>query len=225
MARSTIFFICFLTLTALHGIHAVEYLVNNRATTTPGGIRFRNELGAEYTKQRMAAASEFIWRIFQQNTPAERINQPQVILFVDQESKYVAYVVNNEIHVQDDYIENIKGDIKWDFNGVLFHEMTHIWQNGLGKAPVAVTEGIADYVRLKANYIPAHWVKPGGGDRWDQGYDVTARFFDYCNGLKNGFVAELNKKLKDGYSDSYFVDLLGKDVNQLWTDYKAKFAN
>ncbi|KAK1559856.1 hypothetical protein EZV62_011216 [Acer yangbiense] len=225
MTRSTFFFICFLTLAALHGIHAVEYLVINNATTTRGGIRFTNELGADYTKDRMAAASEFIWRILQQNTPEERINRPQVIFFVDQESQYIAYVINNEVHFHDDYIENIKGDIKWDFNGVLFHEMSHIWQNGVGKAPGGVIEGIADYVRLKANYIPAHWVKAGGGDRWDQGYDVTARFLDYCNGLRNGFVAELNKKMKDAYNDSYFVDLLGKNVNQLWTDYKAKFPN
>lgn len=103
--------------------------------------------------------------------------------------------------------------------------MAHIWQNGIGKAPGEVIEGIADYVRLKANYIPPHWVKPGVGERWNQGYDVTARFLDYCNGLRNGFVAELNKKIEDGYSDRYFVDLLGKNVDQLWREYKAKCAN
>ncbi|KAK9183984.1 hypothetical protein WN943_024329 [Citrus x changshan-huyou] len=200
MAHSAFFFICMLALAALHGIHAIEYIVNNRATTTPGGIRFQNELGDEYTKQRMAAASEFIWRIFHQNTPAQRINHQKVILFVDQESKYIAYVVNNELHIHDDYIQGLKGDIKWDFNGVLFHEMAHIWQNGIGKPPGEVIEGIADYVRLKANYIPPH-------------------------GLRNGFVAELNKKIEDGYSDRYFVDLLGKNVDQLWREYKAKFAN
>ncbi|KAL9415232.1 hypothetical protein AB3S75_043503 [Citrus x aurantiifolia] len=41
MAHSAFFFICMLALAALHGIHAVEYIVNNRATTTPGGIRFQ----------------------------------------------------------------------------------------------------------------------------------------------------------------------------------------
>lgn len=41
-----------------------------------------------------------------------------------------------------------------------------------------VFEGIADYVRLKAGNVPGHWVNEGGGDRWEQGYDVTARFFD-----------------------------------------------
>ncbi|KAJ0010781.1 hypothetical protein Pint_33835 [Pistacia integerrima] len=186
IGRSTFSFVCFLALVTLHGIHAVEYVVTNRATTTPGGIRFNNELGSEYTKQRMAAASDFIWGIFQQNTEAERINRPQV-------------------HVNDSYINNIRGDIKSDFNGVLYHEMTHIWQNGIGKVPGEVIEG--------------------GGDKWNHGYDVTARFFDYCDSLRNGFVAELNKKMKDSYSDRFFVDLLGKTVEQLWSDYKAKYAN
>ncbi|KAL2933730.1 BTB/POZ domain-containing protein KCTD18 [Bienertia sinuspersici] len=36
-----------------------------------------------------------------------------------------------------------------------------------------------------------------------------------------GFVAQLNKKMKDGYSYSFFKDLLGKSVDQLWSDYKV----
>jgi hypothetical protein len=105
---------------------------------------------------------------------------------------------------------------------VLYHEMTHIWQ---WSGPTGVVEGIADFVRLKADYAPSHWVQPGGEDRWDEGYSVTARFLDYCNGLRDGFVAELNKKMRDSYSDNYFVELLGKTVDQLWSDYKAQYGN
>lgn len=67
--------------------------------------------------------------------------------------------------------------------------------------------------------------KPGQGQKWDQGYDVTARFLDYCESLKGGFVAQLNKLMRSGYSDQFFVQLLGKTVNQLWKDYKAKYGN
>ena len=126
------------------------------------------------------------------------------------------------ILVQD--IGRYSGDLKMAFSGILYDEMTHIWQwNGNGQAPGRLIEGIANFVRLKANYAPSHWVQPGQGDRWDQGYDVTARFLDYGNDLRNGFVAELNKKMKDGYSAQFFVDLLGKSVDQLWSDYKAKY--
>ena len=51
-----------------------------------------------------------------------------------------------------------------------------------------------------------------------------AGFVDYCNSLSDGFVAELNKKLRDGYSANFFVELLGKTVDQLWSDYKAQYA-
>lgn len=79
-------------------------------------------------------------------------------------------------------------------------------------------------MRLKAGYAPDYWVGPGRGDRWDQGYEVTMRFLDYCNDLRSGVVAEMNKKIRSGYSDGFFVDLLGKDVNQLWKEYKAKYG-
>ena len=125
------------------------------------------------------------------------------------------------------YINDFSGDVKREITGVLYHETTHVWQwNGNGQSvPGGLIEGIADFVRLKANYAPAHWVGPGGGDRWDQGYDVTARFLEYCDGLQSGFVAELNKKMRDGYSPSFFQELLGKSVDTLWADYKAAYAN
>ncbi|KAJ6985241.1 hypothetical protein NC653_023269 [Populus alba x Populus x berolinensis] len=194
MACLSIFLAFLLTLTTLNGINAVEYTVTNRAPTTPGGIRFSNELGDNYTIKTMDQATIFFWRLFQQNTEADRKDVPRVSLFVD-DMEGIAYASNNEIHVGDDYIEGIKGDIKWDFNGVLYHEMAHTWQ----------------------------W--DGEGDSWDQGYSVTARFLDYCNDLRNGFVAELNKKMRVTYSDNFFVELLGKPVDQLWRDYKAKFGN
>ncbi|CAA2967239.1 uncharacterized protein LOC111391744 [Olea europaea var. sylvestris] len=210
---------------AIHGSHAVEYTVTNRAATTPGGARFTREIGAQYSKQTLDSATSFIWRIFQQNTPSQRKNVPKVSLFID-DMDGVAYASNNEIHVSARYIQGYSGNVKREITGVLYHEMTHIWQwNGNGRAPGGLIEGIADYVRLKAGYAPSHWVKPGQGNRWDQGYDVTARFLDYCNSLKGGFVAQLNKKMRNGYSDTYFVDLLGKNVDQLWKDYKAKYNN
>ena len=150
---------------------------------------------------------------------------PKVSLFIDDRDG-VAFTSNNEIHVSARYINDYSGNVKTEITGVLYHESTHIWQwNGNGQStPGGLIEGIADYVRLKAGYAPSHWVKPGQGDRWDQGYDVTARFLDYCNSLRNGFVAELNKKLRNGYSANFFVELLGKNVDQLWKDYKAKYA-
>ncbi|XWS62955.1 hypothetical protein CRYUN_Cryun06bG0055100 [Craigia yunnanensis] len=205
--------------------HAVEYAVNDNTGNSGGGVRFRNDIGVDYSLQTLGSATDFIWRTFQQNNPADRKDVQKVTLFIEN-GNGVAFAVNNEIHVNANYLGSYSGDVKREFTGVIYHEMTHIWQwNGNGQTPGGLIEGIADFVRLKANYNPSHWVQPGQGDRWDQGYDVTARFLDYCNSLRNGFVAELNKKMRTGYSANYFVDLLGKTVDQLWSDYKAKYGN
>ncbi|KAK9183983.1 hypothetical protein WN943_024328 [Citrus x changshan-huyou] len=152
----------------------------------------------------MTAATDFIWRLFQQNTEADRKNIPQVDLFIDDmKPGEIAFTSNNGIHYGDDFIQNIPVDlIKQEFSGVMYHEMTH------------------------ANYVPEGWAKPGEGTMWNQGHSsVAARFLDYCNDLRNGFVAELNKKMRDGYNDNFFMELLGKSIDQLWNDYKAKYGN
>ncbi|EEE51183.1 hypothetical protein OsJ_31986 [Oryza sativa Japonica Group] len=95
---------------------------------------------------------------------------------------------------------------------------------------VAFTSG--DGIHLSARYVGGYSAagnvraKPGQGDRWDQGYDVTARFLDYCDSpaVVQGFVAQLNGKMKDGYSDDFFVQISGKTIDQLWQDYKAKYG-
>ncbi|KAM3694979.1 hypothetical protein ACB098_07G095100 [Castanea mollissima] len=204
------FFLTFLVtlVVAIHGIHAAEYDVTNNAGNTSGGVRFNNEIGCEYSKQTLISATDFIWRLFQENSNADRKNVTKVSLFID-DMDGDAYAIDKEIHVSARYINGYSGDMKTEITGV---------------TPGGLIEGIADHVRLKAGYAPSHWVKPGQGDKWDHGYDVTARFFDYCNSLRNGFVAELNKKLRTGYSASFFVELLGKTVDQLWSDYKAKNA-
>lgn len=146
-----------------------------------------------------------------------------VHLFLD-DMEGVAYCDDNEIHFSTNYIADYQGDLKREFSGVIYHEMTHVWQwSGNGSTPSGLIEGIADFVRLKSGYIPSHWVQPGQGDKWDRGYDVTARFLDYCEGLRTGFVAELNKKMRYTYNVDYFVDLVGKTVDQLWSDYKAAY--
>uniref|UniRef100_A0A7C9CZS3 Plant basic secretory protein (BSP) family protein n=1 Tax=Opuntia streptacantha TaxID=393608 RepID=A0A7C9CZS3_OPUST len=202
---------------------AVTYQVINNAATTPGGTRFNSEIGTSYALQTLSSATNFIWGIFQESDPSTRKNIQQVTLFVDSMDG-VAYTSNNQIHLSASYVAGYSGDVRREVTGILYHEMTHVWQwNGNGQAPGGLIEGVADFVRLKAGYAPAHWVKPGQGDRWDQGYDVTARFLDYCESLRAGFVAQLNAKMRNGYSVGFFNDLLGKSVDQLWADYKAKY--
>ncbi|XP_077217220.1 uncharacterized protein LOC143851621 [Tasmannia lanceolata] len=213
-----------LAMAAVDGIQAVDYDVTNNAIGTAGGTRFDNEIGVDYTKQTVETASAFIWRTFGQGE-SDRKSVQHVSIFIDSMDG-VAYTSNNEIHVSANYIGGYSGDVRNEITGVLYHEMTHIWQwFGNNQGPGGLIEGIADFVRLKAGFAPSHWVKAGEGDRWDHGYDVTARFLDYCNGLRDGFVADLNGKLRTGYSVDFFAELLGKSVDQLWSDYKSQNMN
>ncbi|KAJ6811598.1 uncharacterized protein M6B38_135810 [Iris pallida] len=208
--------------TAITSSWAVEFQATNSATGTPGGDRFDKEIGLDYSKQVMASASSFIWEIFAQAEP-DRKNIALVTLAIESMDG-VAYTSSNGIHVSANYIAQYSGDVVAEFTGVMYHEMTHVWQwNGNGATPSGLIEGIADYVRLKAGYVPSHWVKPGEGSRWDQGYDVTARFLDYCGGRRDGFVGMLNGRMKDGYSVELFQELLGESVDQLWSDYKSQY--
>ncbi|CAL4917306.1 unnamed protein product [Urochloa decumbens] len=207
---------------------AVTFDVKNEAASTPGGQRFDRDYGADYAKQVLSDASTFTWNIFNQPDPADRRPADgDTLLLAVRDTDGIASTSGSTIQLSARYVDGITGDdLRDQITGVLYHEVVHVWQWGLqdyGAHP-GIFEGIADYVRLKAGYVPGHWVQPGQGDRWDQGYDVTARFLDYCDSLMQGFVAELNAKLKEGYNEDYFVQILGKNVQELWQDYKAKYG-
>ncbi|CAL4934100.1 unnamed protein product [Urochloa decumbens] len=211
-----------LALAAMAG--AVTFNATNAASNTTGGQRFDQAIGLAYANQVLSNASTFIWSTFNQTTPADRKPVDAVALVVADVGG-VAFTSGDVITLSAPYVGNYSGDVKTEVTGVLFHETTHVWQwDGQGEANGGLIEGIADFVRLKAGYAPGHWKQPGQGDEWDQGYDVTARFLDYCDSLKPGFVALLNAKMKDGYSDDFFAQILGKNVQQLWQDYKAKYG-
>ncbi|CAN6287865.1 unnamed protein product [Urochloa humidicola] len=205
---------------------AVTFDATNSVPGTDGGARFDRDIGVDYAKQVLSDASSFIWATFNQPNPEDRKPVDSVTLTVVDTISAAAQTSGSAISLSAQYVAGYSGDVKTEVTGVLYHETVHVWQWGLqdyGAHP-GIFEGIADYVRLKAGLAPGHWVKQGQGDRWDQGYDVTAWFLDYCDSLKQGFVADLNAKLKDGYNEDYFVQILGKNVQELWQDYKVKYG-
>lgn len=221
----------FLIITAIGSplIHAVEYQAFDSAAGTPGGTRFENEMGIPYTQQTLQLASEFILRSFKESESGDgngRKNIEQVTVTVASFAGPLAYTLHNNIFVNSNHIQDFSGDVRIEVVGILYHEATHVWQwSGNGEAPRGLIEGIADYVRLKAGFASLKWVSRGAGSEWDQGYAVTAYFLDYCNGLRDGFVADLNAMMRDHYSDDFFVQLLGKSADQLWNDYKSQFGS
>ncbi|CAL4934103.1 unnamed protein product [Urochloa decumbens] len=203
---------------------AVTFDATNAASNTAGGQRFDREVGLDFAKRILSDASTFIWMTFNQPTPADRKPVDKITLVVADVGG-IASTSGDVTTLSAQYVGNISGNAKIEVASVLFHETTHVWQwDGQGQANGGLIEGIADYVVYRAGYRPAGWVRPGQGQRWDEGYSVTAMFLVYCDSLKPGFVAILNAKMKDGYSDDFFAQILGKSVQQLWQEYKAMYA-
>ncbi|XP_023754913.1 uncharacterized protein LOC111903369 [Lactuca sativa] len=223
------FFLCTLFAFSLSfcGTSAVNYKVTNDASNTPGGIRFTNEIGIPYTKQIMRTINNYVWTtIFEQSDPADRKPVPTMSIYIVEFKGAEAITWGDNINVSSVYLEGYEGDLKWEYTSLLHHEITHVFQwNGEGQAPVGLVEGVADYTILKANYYPPGFAEPGSGDTWDQGYDFTARFLEYCDGIVPGFVAKLNKMMRFSFDVKYFEDLTGKPVDQLWQEYKAQYGN
>ncbi|CAN6310653.1 unnamed protein product [Urochloa humidicola] len=219
-----------LALAAAATAGAVTFDAANTASNTPGGQRFDREVGLDFAKRILSDASTFIWMTFNQPNPEDRKPVDSVTLTVVDRiiisgRSVPAATSGGAISLSAMYVGDYSGDVKAEVTGVLFHETTHVWQwDGQGQANGGLIEGIADYVRLKAGYPAQGWVQPGQGDKWDEGYDVTAMFLVYCDSLKPGFVAILNAKMKYGYTDEFFAQILGKSVQQLWLEYKAMYA-
>ncbi|KAL3730019.1 hypothetical protein ACJRO7_027082 [Eucalyptus globulus] len=111
----------------------------------------------------------------------------------------IASTKDNIIRLNADYLRHYQGDLK--------------------------EEGLTDYVRLKGGYASKGWPRKGSGSRWDDGYAVTAYFLDHCNDLKHGFVAELNALMKYSYSETFFIQVLGKSLHDLWRDCNLAYGH
>jgi Peptidase of plants and bacteria len=91
---------------------------------------------------------------------------------------------------------------------------------GHGTAPSGLIEGIADFVRLRAGLAPPHWDRRSG-KRWDEGYAVTGYFLDWIEKDYSGFVRAVNVILRDAkWDEEIFKLITGKDVDELWKEYR-----
>jgi len=130
---------------------------------------------------------------------------------------------HKEIHFSLDYVSQITPSrLSAEILGVLTHETVHCYQyNAQSTCPGGLIEGIADYVRLKADLSPPHWSRSATGD-WDAGYQTTGYFLEYLEGrFGEGLVRRVNEALRrDRYDEKKFwAGVCGGTVKQLWKDY------
>ncbi|KAH8723618.1 peptidase of plants and bacteria-domain-containing protein [Phaeosphaeriaceae sp. PMI808] len=153
------------------------------------------------------------------------------ITLVIREMEGVAYTTgrdidddHKEIHLNTKYIEQVpESRQKEEILGVLVHEMVHCWQHsGLGTAPVGLTEGVADWVRLKAGFAPPHWKRHTDCD-WDAGYERTGYFLEWLE-KEHGIdvVRRINEAMRgcEYNADKVWHGCCGMGVKKLWKEYK-----
>lgn len=133
---------------------------------------------------------------------------------------------HKEIHLSLSYMSHVaksQNPTRHELLGVVCHELVHCFQwNAQGTAPGGLIEGIADWVRLNAGFVPPHWKKDGNGD-WDRGYQNTGYFLDWIEKTKGqGSIYRLNQALADKkyHQDHFWADLFGEDVDSLYAHYQ-----
>ncbi|KIJ65043.1 hypothetical protein HYDPIDRAFT_27774 [Hydnomerulius pinastri MD-312] len=170
---------------------------------------------------KLAVEASYTWLY----TPLTAPTHVQSITLVLRSFEGVAYTfgshTDKEIHFSLDYIAGSASRARDEILGVLVHEVVHCYQyNAKDTCPGGLIEGIADFVRLNAGYVPPHW-RPAGGDRWDAGYDATAYFLNWIEKhCGKGTIRKLNAFMKDlKYDEKVFTAVAGDSVNKLWDLY------
>lgn len=149
----------------------------------------------------------------------EKTNK-EVTFVIDTAYKGVAATGGDRVSFSPEWFKKHPEDID-----VVTHEIMHIVQAyGDGGGPWWVTEGIADYVRYKfgVDNAGAKWTLPNykEGQKYDNGYRITARFLAWLEKSNPGIVKTLDKNMRDhSYKDEIWKAQTGKSLDELWTAY------
>ncbi|GAA5861100.1 hypothetical protein JCM3774_002190 [Rhodotorula dairenensis] len=147
--------------------------------------------------------------------------------------------LHKEIHLSVSYLAGVEERsrlkpelVALEIRGVVTHEMVHVFQhNGKGTVPGGVIEGIADWVRDRADLGAPHWhrSRPEQHDRWDQGYEKTAFFLSWLASRVGtpDLIARLNRALqREEWQGGAVLERLlgGADVERLFREYRDSFS-
>ncbi|KAL3730400.1 hypothetical protein ACJRO7_027418 [Eucalyptus globulus] len=90
----------------------------------------------------------FIWLTFNESMGERKDHDPVTLVihrFRPAQPTLVSRTLKDTILINAENIQNYPGDARMEFSGILFHEMTHVWQQyGNRKAPRGLVNGIAD---------------------------------------------------------------------------------
>ena len=127
----------------------------------------------------------------------------------------------HRMEISADWIEKHPDD--W---GMVIHELTHTLQGYNLKKTKDVgwlTEGLADYIR-DFEFEPEKPLPPFPNKTYRDGYRTAAMFLNW---VAQTYDARLIEKLQarleaDAYTDKVFVEITGRPLDQLWTEFQAQ---
>jgi hypothetical protein len=197
-------------------------LQNDLAMTGAGGMRFNMFVpDATATIQKHSRAiCRFIYR-----KPEEVRRNMRITLVIDPGYDGVAYAGGGEIHFSSAYIGRIGGNAmaqEFEINGVLVHEITHLWQQNRGGSG-ALREALADYTRFRVGFDRLSRRRPGGN--WGDAY-TTGGFFMVW--LEDKYDKDFGYKANVGMSSQMFSypnlvqEVTGKNIDAAWAEYQAE---
>jgi hypothetical protein len=175
-----------------------------------------------FSKETKNALIETFFKVYP--PMVERFNKDaakKVIFVVDPGYNGIAATGGGRIVYNPEWFQKNPNDID-----IVTHEVMHIVQNyGRNRIPGWVTEGIADYARYKYGLYnkEANWslTELKEDHKFNSSYRITARFFTWLENHKNKEIIDrLDSAAREGaYQDSFWKDLTGKTVEELWAEY------
>jgi hypothetical protein len=137
------------------------------------------------------------------------------------------------VEISTRHLQNVKNegrDVADEINGILQHEMTHMYQNddkpeGTFSGLANMYEGIADAVRIRNGHAPAG-ASPDKNGRWqDKAYAGQAFFWLYIDNMHPDFIYKLNATMKGrdmkAWQPTEIQTITGKSADQWWTEYQG----
>ncbi len=124
-------------------------------------------------------------------------------------------------------VANANADVGEEIRNLFYYHATNTYQFDAndGFANAWLVEGVADYVRRVAGYLPDSQRQAGGA--YDDGGSTTGFFLVWLDQKYPDFVYELNASLDPSrgvkWTTQAFLDITGQSVDDLWAAYQASF--
>lgn len=159
-----------------------------------------------------------------------------ITLIIEEDQEGVAWkagdVGNISVGISTNHLQSVKNDgrdVANEIRGILFHEMTHMYQNddkpeNTYEHIANMYEGIADAVRIRAGFTPSG-ARPTdkSGNWYDKTYASQAFFWLFADTKYPDFLYRLNQSMKkDGvpWQPEVIQTLTGQSADDLWSDYQ-----